>query len=105
MKDLTSLPASVRYQLSKADDLTERGCPAEARKALAEAFITLAQTNPEYCALLLGAQLGYNELSGTQRNVTTTTTRTQKRVMGVRYGEDVTTVRTENVVTRSLKLS
>jgi len=103
--DLTSLPASVRYQLSKADHFVEQGRPAEARNALAEALKTLAQTNPEYCALVLGTQLGFKELSGTQKNTTITTTRMKKRVLGVCYGEDVTTVTTENVTTRSLRFS
>jgi hypothetical protein len=105
MKDLTSLPASVRYQLSKADHFVEQGRPAEAKNALAEALKTLAQTNPEYCALVLGTQLGFKELSGTQKNTTITTTRMKKRVLGVCYGEDVTTVTTENVTTRSLRFS
>lgn len=105
MKDLTSLPASVRYQLSKADHLVEQGRAAEAKNALAEALTTLARTNPEYCALLLGSQLGFKELSGSQRNITTTTTRTKRTALGVCYGEDVTTVTTENLVTRSLRFS
>lgn len=105
MKDLTSLPASVRYQLSKAEHLVEQGRPAEAKNALAEALVTLARTDPTSCALLLGTQLGFKELSGSQRNITTTTTRTRKTTLGVCYGEDVTTVTTESVVTRSLKFS
>jgi hypothetical protein len=105
MKDLTSLPASVRYQLSKADHLAEQGRPAEAKNALAEAMVTLARTDPASCALLLGTQLGFKELSGSQRNITTTTTRTKRHALGVCYGEDVTTVTTENLVTRSLRFS
>ena len=105
MKDLTSLPASVRYQLSKAEHLVEQGRPAEAKNALAEALVTLARTDPTSCALLLGTQLGFKELSASQRNITTTTTRTRKTALGVCYGEDVTTVTTESVVTRSLRFS
>lgn len=92
MKDLTSLPASARYQLSKSDHFVEQGRPSDAKNALAEALTTLARTNPEYCALLLGTQLGFKELPGVQRNVTTTTTHTKKSTLGVCYGEDVTTV-------------
>lgn len=103
MKDLTSLPASVRYQLSKADHLIEQGRPAEAKNALAEALTTLARTNPEYCALLLGTQAGFKELVATQQNVTSTTTRTKRHVWGVCVSEDVTTVTTQAAMMRSLR--
>ena len=38
MKELTSLPASVRYQLSKAENLTAQGRPAEAQNARRKAY-------------------------------------------------------------------
>ena len=93
MKDLSTLPGSVCYQLSKADHLVEQDRPAGANSTPAEPLTTLARTNPKCCALFFGSELGFKQLACSQR----------KTALGVCYGEDVTTVTTENLLSKSIR--
>ncbi len=105
MKDLTSLPLSVRASLTAVENLTKDGHPEIAARVLAETLKSLANTNPEACAVILAAQMGFREMAGVQRTVSKTTTTTKHVRLGICIGKDVTTVTTENTIGRSLKLS
>ncbi|MBA4293190.1 hypothetical protein C0431_09485 [bacterium] len=105
MKELTSLPASVRYQLSKAENLTAQGRPAEAQNALAEAIVTLAKTSPELCGLLLAMHAGKKRLTLTQVQEEKRTTTSERRALGIKYGTDTHRETVRKVNTRTIEFS
>lgn len=104
MNDLSTLPASVRYQLEQAQNLAEQNRPYEAQSALARAATTLAQQNPQLCGALIAATLGYTDLTLTETQIDSQTTRTDRHAFGVRYGHDVKTVTNTRTVQRSISL-
>ena len=58
MNDLSTLPASDRYQLERAQNLAQQDRPHEAQSLFKEAAATLARVNPELCGALLASSLG-----------------------------------------------
>jgi hypothetical protein len=105
MNELTTLPTSVRLHLERANTLASQSRGNEATAAFSSAAVTLARTNPELCGLLVAAALGFTELTVTQTDTHKETTRTAKRVMGVKYGEDVSTSTKSNTSTRKISFS
>ncbi|MGV3615296.1 MAG: hypothetical protein ACO1SV_08175 [Fimbriimonas sp.] len=105
MNDLSTLPASVRYQLERAQNLVQQDRPQEAQSLFREAATTLARTNPELCGALMASSLGYTELTLSQTDQWSETTKTDKHLLGVRYGHNVKTVTNTKTTTRTISLS
>lgn len=103
MKELTSLPASVRLHLAKAEEATNQNRPIAAQNALAEAMVILARTSPEMCGLLLALHAGKKELILTQVQEETKITLTERRALGIRYGTETYRETVRKVHTRTIK--
>ena len=104
MKENTNLPASIRQRLELAQQYADRGQYNQADNVLQEMARSLASSAPELCALLMAGQMGYQGFDHTQSEQDVRTRRVEKRMMGVKYGEDVETTTTTRTTTVRYRL-
>ena len=84
MNEIVNLPSSIKERLQEARSLAQSNRSSEAEQIVREAGRALATAHPEVCALLLAAEAGYRGIAAMHTESTTTTVRTEHKVLGVR---------------------
>lgn len=100
-----SLQQSIRERLSQAEALLSRGRPEEADAVLSEVELQIARASPELGALLVGARMGYSQLTLEQVDRDRKVTRTEKKVLGMVVSSEETVVENYRSVTRTARFS
>ncbi len=106
MKDLSTIPLSVRQQLERAEKQAQEILPMDTQAALQrglqEAFAELAKQDPALCGLLFVSMLGKSSITSTETVIDKRTVSTAKKVLGVTYGVDETTTTDTRMRTRKI---
>lgn len=88
MKELATLPTSIRQRLELAQSLINEKRPEEARTVLAQAAVELAKVAPELSALVQAAAYGAKGVVGRIRERHTTMERVETRILGFLVSEE-----------------
>jgi ABC-type oligopeptide transport system substrate-binding subunit len=104
MSEIVSVPSSVRVRLEQAETLLAQNRPREAEAAFKAAGSELARTQPELATMLVAAQMGHRDIAAAIKEVKTTTERVERRVLGVKVGEQRVPKTTTREVLLRLKL-
>lgn len=94
MKELATLPTSIRQRLELAETLTQQNRPEEAKSVLGQAALELAKTAPELCALVLAAACGAKSVAGRIQERKTTMERVQSNFLGIVVYDELIPVET-----------
>ncbi len=105
MNQLESLPTSIRERLELARTLQSNGDQRSADSVLQQAVVELARTQPEMCALLLSANLGYQGISATVVERTTVMIPRPITFCGFNVGEEWVALTTTKETTKHLRLT
>lgn len=89
MKELATLPSSIRQRLELAETLTQQNRPDEAKSVLAQAALELAKSAPELCALVLAAACGAKGVAGRIQERKMTMERVQTNFLGLVVHEEL----------------
>lgn len=104
MSELVTLPASLRQRLELAQSLATQNRPQEAAMVAHQAMAELARCQPDLCALLMAAEMGYHGISATTIEQRTTMERVTRTFLGFPIGEEWQPVTTTTMTTRTLRL-
>lgn len=88
MKELATLPSSIRQRLELAQSLMNEDRPQEARTVLAQAAVELAKVAPELSTLVQAAAYGAKGIAGRIRERHTTMERVETRIFGLLVNEE-----------------
>lgn len=83
MKELATLPASIRERLEQARSLAQQGQSHEAQTIVRDATTELARSNPELAALIFAAQAGYRGILWETLEEHTVMERVEYRFFGI----------------------
>lgn len=105
MKDLATMPLSVRQQIERAGALAQQNRPKEAREAFEAAVVELAKHDPNMCGALFGIVLGHSTLTATESTENRTVIRNARKVLGITIARDEVTTSSTSSVTRQIRFS
>lgn len=88
MKELTTLPTSIRQRLELAQSLADENRPQEARAVLAQAAVELSKIAPELGAVVQAAAMGAKGIAGRICERHTTMERVERRCFGFLMEEE-----------------
>ncbi len=101
MKELPSLPTSIRERLEQARQITPH---SEDDGLLRSAGTELARTNPSYAALIMAGQMGFEGIDHTTVEKVTTVHIVEHRVFGFKVSEEYIPLTNTRVSTTELRL-
>ncbi len=101
--EITSLPASVQRTFDRAASRLRDGDAKEGLSLMHQAGLELSKADPLVFAGLIAAQMGLTGVSVSRATKNVRTERTERRVLGVRYGEDLTTTTDESFEERAIR--
>jgi hypothetical protein len=104
MTDINTVPRSILQRLEQVQSLASQQRMPEAGNALAQTLVEIARTQPELCAVMMAAQLGYREISFQQTVRTTNRSSTDKSIFGITYGQDNYMTTTSTTTTKTVRL-
>lgn len=104
MKELATLPASIRERLEKARSLAHEGTFDDAQQLAQSAIRELARTSPELCGLLLAVQAGYIGISWETVEEHTIMERVEYKIFGIPVKTEWVPVTDRNKTTKKLSV-
>jgi hypothetical protein len=105
MKELATMPLSVRQQIERAANLARQNRPSEAKAAFEAAVIELARHDPKMCGALVGLVLGHTTITATEVATNRKVVRNAKKVLGITYSSDEVTTTDTSTVTKKIRFS
>ncbi len=101
MIDLSNLPKSIQDSIKQAQ---ASGDNRAAETMLRQAITDLARSNPELCGLVVGSQMGYQNLSSREVEETSHWERIPVRILGIEIGSRLQELTTTRVKERRWRL-
>lgn len=105
MKDLATMPLSVRQQIERAGTLAQQNRPQQARAAFEAAVTELARHDPRMCGALFGIMLGHTTMTATETTENRTMIRNARKVLGITIASDEITTTDTRSTTRQIRFS
>lgn len=109
MKDLLSLPTSMRTRLERENELASQNTVVQRGDTRAPIVLSttdeIAKRRPELSALVAAAHLGFHELSSIEHDTSITYRRVPHKFLGIEVGESWVPVQTQRITRKQWRLS
>lgn len=104
MRELATLPTSIRQRLEMASSLMDQNRPNEAETVLRQAGMEMARSNPELCALIMVALQGHRGFTSTTVEVRESVERIEHKFLGIPIAEEWVPVTTRITIRRAFSI-
>jgi hypothetical protein len=105
MQELNSLPVTLRQRLELAEaEPQPQAQITSPMLAMQQAFVQLAQADPELAGLILASSFGYTQFTRSTSERTSSRTETERRRFGLRVGSDFSSTINERTTTHTIRL-